>query len=188
MNQLDLHSDKYLLMEVVQGDQRSFEIIYHKYAAPLYRFARKNIALKEDCEEIIQDIFMDIWARREKLDDVANLQSYLYRMVRYKVIRYFQHKGAIKRFEEHYRLFEVLYEDPQLEENKNATFQERLTTCLTNLPERCQEAFRLRLLENLSNPEVAQRMNISKKTVQLYMSKALCHIRASGKKQFLKLG
>lgn len=188
MNQLDLHSDEYLLVGIVQGDQRSFEIIYRKYAAPLYRFARKNIALKEDCEEIIQDIFVDIWARREKLDHVTNLESYLFRMVRYKIIRYFQHKGVIKKFEEHYRVFEVLYDNPKIEEDKKTTLQERISDCLTDLPERCQEAFRLRLLENLSNGEIAQRMNITKKTVELYMSKAMSHIRASGKKQFLKLG
>lgn len=183
-----IQGDSQSIALLKRGEGTAFAALYRKYASELFRYVRKNIGVKEDCEEIIQDIFLDIWARREKLDHVTNLEGYLYKMVRYKVIRYFQHKSVVKKFEKHYRLFEVLYEDSQMEETKKTTFQERITSCLSDLPERCQEAFRLRFLENLSNGEIAKRMNISKTTVENYIVKAYSHIRTSGKKEFLKLG
>jgi len=177
-------TDEEKLELLKSGDSEAFSFFYSKYASPLYQFTRRNIYLREDCEEIIQNIFLDLWSRRKRLDHLTSLQGYLYKMVRYKVIRYFQHKGVVKKFEEHYKLFEVFYENPSFEEHKKDSLQDQIEECLTGLPKGCCEAIRLRVFENLSNTEIADRMSITKGTVENYMVTAFDHIRSCSHKLF----
>lgn len=178
------YTDKEKLELFKSGDSEAFSFFYSKYASALYQFARRNIGLKEDSEEIIQDIFLDLWNRRSRLQHLTSMEGYLYQMVRYKVIRYFQHKGVVRKFEEHYKLFEVLYENPNFEDQTTDSIQHRIEKCLTGLPKRCCEAIRLRVFENLSNTEIADRMSITKGTVENYMVTAFDHIRACSRKLF----
>ncbi len=89
------HSDTELAALLSTGDKDAFESIYRRYGSGLYRYARKNITVKEDCEEIIQEVFESLWARRESLGNVTALGAYLYQIVKYKVIRYFALKLRI---------------------------------------------------------------------------------------------
>jgi len=174
-----LNSDTDLVDLLISGDERSFDVIYRKYAEDLYRYARKNIDSKEDCEEIIQDIFESLWSRHDQLGHVTELKAYLFRMVKYKIIRYFQHNTVKKRYAEHYKLFEAVYDTASSEERDNETLQHLIENGLKKLPERCQLAVRLRLNENLSNSDIAKRMNIKKSTVENYMVTAVSHLRGT---------
>lgn len=178
MNPYVDHTDEDLMTLLRVGNTKAFETIYRRYASTLYRYARKNISIPEDCEEMVQDIFASLWARRETLK-VASLQSYLLKSMRYMVIRHFRHKGVEKRYVEHFKIFAALSgpgdPDPQNEES----LRSMILKCLEGLPERCKMAIKLRLTYNLSNQEIAQRMNISKRTVELYVTRALSHLRTS---------
>lgn len=180
MNTYHDHTDTELLASLQMGNDSAFEEIYNRYLRKLIAFARKNIKVKEDCEEIIQNIFLDLWSRRAHLAHITSLEAYLYQMVRYSVVRYFQHKKVIQKFEAHYAFFEVMYENPQTEFDKKEDLREQLMKSLTGLPDRCREALRLRIFENLSNGEIADRMSITKGTVENYMVTAFEHIRNSG--------
>ena len=164
---------------LMQGDQKAFEAIYREYAADLYRYARRNIAVSEDCEEIIQELFESLWRRREALGHVTALRAYLFRIVKYKVIRYIRHSKVKERYVEHYKFFEAVYESMSEEDRDPAVLQAMIRKSLSQLPERCQLAVNLRLTENLSNTDIALRMNIKKRTVENYMVAALAHLRAS---------
>jgi RNA polymerase sigma-70 factor (family 1) len=173
------HSDAELAALLNKGDQIAFETIYRRYAPGLYGYARKNISVKEDCEEILQEVFESLWTRRESLGHVTVLNAYLFRMVKYKVIRYFQHHSVRKKYADHFRLFEVAYESVREEERDSSSVMVMIDKGLSQLPERCQLAFKLRLTENLSNGAIARRMNIKKSTVENYIVAALSHLRAS---------
>ena len=174
-------SDSNLLAALLEGDSTSFSLIYRKYAAELYHYARKNIATKEDCEEIIQEVFLSLWAQHKSLQ-IQSLRHYLFNAVRYKIIRYFQHSAVKAKYEAHYKYFEShIYEEGGERTPEPEQIREKILQQLKPLPERCQEAFRLRLMENLSNHEIAERMNIAKKTVELYMFKAFNHLRTNAK-------
>jgi RNA polymerase sigma-70 factor (ECF subfamily) len=175
------HEDSELVGLLIQGDRKAFETIYLRYASDLYRFARKNIPLKEDCEEMVQDVFESLWIRRENLK-VESLRHYLFTSIRYMIIRYFYAKGVRKRYAEDYKLFAASYHTiDDLMNSPNESPQEKLIKSLAGLPQRCQTAIKLRLTENLSNDEIAHQMNITKKTVEFYISRALNHLRHSVK-------
>lgn len=178
MNPYHNHSDTDLIALLLQGDEEAFEVIYRRYASSLYKYARKNIQSSEDCEEIIQDIFADLWSRHEMLGHVTVLNAYLYRMVKYKVIRYFQHSAVKRKYEEHYKLFEAVYDSSSAEGRDPAAIRSMIEKGLADLPERCRLAVTLRLTENLSNSDIAKRMNIKKRTVENYMVTAFNHLRS----------
>lgn len=179
MNPYLYYADTELVALLVQGDAQAFEMIYKRYAAELYRYARKNISARQDAEEIVQDVFEDLWKLHHKLTFVNMLKGYLYRMLRFRIVRFFRHEKVRRRYEEHYTLFEAMYITFAEEIHEPDAVQEGIERSLSQLPERCQEAVKLRLDENLSNDEIAERMNIKKTTVENYMVTALSHLRAS---------
>jgi RNA polymerase sigma-70 factor (ECF subfamily) len=164
---------------LISGSEEAFQAIYGRYASKLYSYARKNISLKEDCEEIVQEVFVSIWTRREHLTNVTALEPYLFRMVKYKVIRYFQHSLVKRKYEEHYKLFEDIYDSIEGFENEPSLFQKIIDKGLADLPERVGMAMKLRLSENLSNDDIAKKMNIKKIVVEKYIGIAKKHLRAS---------
>ncbi|HEY0654037.1 MAG TPA: RNA polymerase sigma-70 factor [Chryseosolibacter sp.] len=171
------HLDSTLVNRLIQGDNLAFSIIYKRYAPELYNFARKNISSTADCEEIIQDIFESLWLRRESLSHVTLLRAYLYKMVRYKIIRYFQHSMVKARYAEHFLKFEANFQAPN-EADELFEMRSLLDKGLAQLPERCREAVHLRINENLNNNEIAKRMNISKATVENYFVSAIKHLKS----------
>lgn len=174
-------SDFGLVAALNGGDRNAFEMIYRKYVSDLYRYARKNIATKEDCEEIIQEVFASLWERHAAVRVQSSLKGYLVGMVRYKIIHYFRKNGLRKKYAEHFLLFEAVYEQIEGEEINHSAIQATLDKLIAELPDRCQEALKLRLSEALSNPDIARRMNITTRTVEAYMFRAFNHIRASYK-------
>jgi len=181
MSQYKDHTDHALLTALHQGDKNAFEFIYYKYARDLYAYARRNIQAKEDCEEIIQEIFESLWARHSTLRIQVSLQGYLLGMVRYKIIHYFRKSALKKKYTEHFLLFEAVFEQTDGEEVNLSAIQSTLDKLIRELPERCQEALKLRLSEDLSNGDIAKRMNITTRTVEGYMFRAFNHIRDSYK-------
>ena len=84
VNNID-YSDSELISLLDVNENFGFEVIYRKYVGELFRYARKNVSSKEDCEEIIQDIFLDIWKRRNSLQHIVSIKGYLLKCVRFKV-------------------------------------------------------------------------------------------------------
>nr|PZN56826.1 MAG: hypothetical protein DIU61_03240 [Bacteroidota bacterium] len=171
------HTDAELVSLLRKGDKGAFEAIYRRYAAELYRYARKSVPVPEDCEEMVQDVFESLWIRHESLE-IESLRHYLFKSVRYMIIRYIQRKGVQDRYAEHYKIFASLYESGSADGN-NESLRNALMKSLESLPERCRMAIKLRITDNLSNQEIAEKMNISRRTVELYISRALSHLRAS---------
>ncbi len=172
-----IYTDEELLLLLMKDDDKAFEFIYRTYIKELFRYARKNISIKEECEEIIHDIFLDIWKRRYQLRHVKSIKAYLITAVKFKIIRHIQHSKVKAKYAEHFKRFELLHDFHVIDRTESEPLIARLLDGMEGLPLRCQEALKLRLLESLSNDEIAQRMNISKKTVEGYMGRAFSHLR-----------
>jgi RNA polymerase sigma-70 factor (family 1) len=175
----DSLNDTHLLALLNAGDDTAFRVIYKQYVKSLLSYCRRNIERPEDCEEIVQEVFESLWARRQSLK-IVSLRHYLFSAARYKIIRYFQHRKVKQKYEAHYKFFQEVYDAIEKDEKEDIELiQQKLDRCLNDLPERCQVVFRLRLYENLSNSEIAERMKITKKTVEVYIFKAFSHLRNS---------
>lgn len=177
MNNYQNHPDTVLITLVQGGDVKAFEAIYTRYTSELFGYARKNIAEKEECEEILQDIFESLWKNRERLGHVLVLRSYLWQAVRNRIARYIQRKGISQTHLENYRIFEVMHAVSPEDDVPQEERQQRVLSLLKELPERCRQAVELRLKENLSNKQIAERMNINLKAVEKHFARAFEYLR-----------
>src|SRR5690606_6266850 len=111
-------TDAYLVEQLRKGDSRAFEAIYRRYTKELFGYAVKKIGVREDAEEIIHDVFESLWKRRNGLR-ITSLKHYLFTSARYMILRYFSHRGVARKFQEHYRLFEAVYESTEDQPNRD---------------------------------------------------------------------
>ena len=170
-------SDKELMFLLAGGSQEAFELIYRRHAGQLLRYCHAKIGRREDGEELIHDIFESLWVRRKGLLHVTAIEPYLFAMARYKIVDYIRRSLVRKKFEEHFVLFEAVFDQFEGAAEDSGKLRELIDRSIEDLPARCQLAFRLRLNENLSYREIAYRMNISIKTVEKHISAGLQHLR-----------
>jgi RNA polymerase sigma-70 factor (family 1) len=177
MTPLRSHTDQEIITLLIQGDRQIFASLYKENVHALMTYVRRSISVKEDCEEIVQEVFESLWLRHESLHHVTSIRGYLFRMVKYKIVDYLRHSIVKRKYEEHYILFEGIYDDLNETIDDPLDFSGLLEKSISELPDRCQAAFRLRLHENLPYKDIADRMSISTKTVENHISAALRHLR-----------
>lgn len=134
----------------------------------------------ETAEDIVQDCFIKLWDKREKLEISGNIVAYLARMIRNSCLDFLKKKRIqTSELNEAYQgSFEV--EDAMVTKD----LQERIDRIIDDLPEKCRQVFVLSRFEELSYKEIAEQLNVSKKTVEAHISRALKSLRQN-LKQFL---
>lgn len=169
------HDNDEVLMNLLrEGNRQAFAAIYNRYVDELYRHAKRVLANKEDCEEILQEVFEYLW-KNHKTINIKSLRAYLYKAVANKVTDHLKKGYLHKRYVEHFQLFEAVYSNA----DNTESVEQIIESGLRQLPERVQLAIRLRLTENLTNDEIAQRMQVTNKTIENYMHQVYTHFRAT---------
>lgn len=172
MNQPD---EKDLFEKIKKGDEKAFEILFHKYYGILSSFATKIIKNDVAAEEIVQDFFVKLWEKREQLFIETSLHNYLFRSIKNLCLNFIQHNKTKIR---HAQM--VLSE---VESNlSDSNYPEvdlfvKIEESINSLPEKRQEIFRLSRKDGLKYHEIAQKLNISIKTVETQMSLAIKTLR-----------
>ena len=172
MNDCSNLDDVALLQQLTLGDNAAYTEIYNRYWQKLFAVAAHKLKNLADAEEIVQDIFLEIWNRRETLVITTKLSSYLSVAVSYKVINVLAKRNVKARYNQY-----------AIEHSPNADFstinwldfeelKARFLRNVADLPEKCQLVFKLSREENLSHREIASRLEISEKTVEAHLSKA----------------
>lgn len=179
MSNLNSNPDTVLINRLREGDKLALTKLYNTYWQLLFISAYNIIKDKELCEDIIQDVFMNIWHNRENLEINISLKGYLYACARYRVFNQFKKdkdKMHIEFFNDLDKRFQ--YATPETEMMHDELVQQ-INTIIETLPEKCQLVYKLSREEQLSHKEIAERLNISTKTVENHITKALQTIRLS---------
>ncbi len=172
----DTYEDTALLKLIASGDRKAFTVLFHRHWEDLFRSAFFISRDREMSMDIIQEVFVWLWENREKWT-ITNTHSYLQAAVKYKIANEIR-KGKLRAV-----AFENWKEKANTEQfsiNRDLEVQElrRVIRDFTGqLPPRCQEIFRLSRFEHLSNREIADRLNISEKTVENQITIALGRLR-----------
>ncbi len=171
----DAGQDLLLLSQLTAGDKASFGLLYEKYWETVYAEGYKRLKDRDQAKDIVQDIFTSLWLRRETLR-IENLPAYLKTAVRNRVFKILAKEKITHPF------FDFLHEIPSGAggPDGNLLWQEFLRSYenfVGSLPPRKQLIFRLRFQEDLSTQEIAQRMGLSRKTVQNQIGRVIEHLK-----------
>jgi RNA polymerase sigma-70 factor (ECF subfamily) len=167
------------LRKIQKGDIQSFEKLFHRYYSGLSGYAETLVGKKEVAEEVVQDVFYNIWKNREALKISKSWQSYLYRAAFNNSMMYLRKMRREQPLNEGGSLDpEVGTPDPSQLMQLNEV-SEVVSKTLKDLPEKTREIFRLNRQEGLKYREIADRLSISVKTVEANMGKALKALRNS---------
>jgi RNA polymerase sigma-70 factor (ECF subfamily) len=171
-------TDNELWDAVVSDNSRAFVALYNRYWAKLYKTASYYLKDSTTAEEITHDVFVELWQKRKSVH-ILNFQSYIRAASRYHV--YKQLKASQVNIIEYIEQFAEKDNFSVLNESVNKLDYEdleaELSAVLKQLPPRCREIFWLSRVQNLSNDEIAEKFNISKRTVENQITLALKHLR-----------
>lgn len=171
-------------IENIKGENQDifrhfFEDAYPRMMSLACRFVDDDVA-----KDMVQEAFISFWEQKEILK-VSNIQSYLYRSVQNNCLNHIKHNKVVANYESHVRIAEarIQYLNEMSDENdilrniESKDMQASLEKALDKLPPKCKEAFMLCYFEELNYKEIAQIMNISHRTVEVHVQKALKQLK-----------
>jgi RNA polymerase sigma-70 factor (ECF subfamily) len=172
------YTDRELLIAVHKGDTVAFQSLYFRYFPSLCRYAYKKIQDESIVEEIVQDVFIDIWRKRQQLDLDGEVAGLLYAMLRNKALHVLRARMIqSKHIEEFTILHKNDHSDDLIDELYARQVEEKMQKAIEHLSPQCREAFTLSRYENLSYKQIAIKMDISINTVEKHIGKALHILR-----------
>ena len=154
----------------------AFNRLFDNYYTPMCYLASKYLVDMDLSRSLVQEVFVDLWTRREKISVDYSVKSYLFNMVKNRSIDHLRrHKKNIQLTESEeemiYAPFHDIIEEAELNHRINASINE--------LPEKCREIFLLCRFEGMKYAEIARKLDISVKTVEMQMGIALKKMRSS---------
>lgn len=186
MRKLELLQEQDLLSAIKQDDKGAFSLLFNAYYADLVLFCGNFTINKETCEDIVQSVFLKLWNDRRTIQIEISLKSYLLKAVRNRCFDEYRHLEIVRHYEsesthsmlncydtEHY----ILYSD----------LLDHLNQALEQVPELYRETFEMNRFGGLKYREIAQKMNVSERTVEVRVSKTLEILRKQLKDFFLVL-
>ena len=182
----EIKSDK-LWCDFKKGDKNAFEKIYRTYAKNLLTYGYKVVVDRRLIEDSIQDLFFELWQSRENLRHTSSIKFYLFKALRYKIIRNAKGNGIafVNSFEEiEDDSNDLSYESHLIEFEIQSLKTEHLQHVIAQLPRRQQEAINLRYYHNFSNDEIAEIMEVNYQSACKFIYSALKNLKTSLKIPF----
>ncbi len=172
-------SDLILFEKVKGGDLPSYEVIFKKYYKELHRFAFTYVRDPSISEEMAQEVFLYIWEKRRKIEIQTTLKTYLYSAVKNKCLNYI--KLELPKQQSMADISEVMLSvnNPRKDEGENDQLKRYIQKAIDALPKKCRRIFILSRNAGMTYEEIAEELDLSKKTVENQMGIALKKLRES---------
>ncbi len=165
------------VVELKNDSQVAFEKLYHKYNKKLYYFALSYLDDNVEAEEVVQAVFVRLWENRSTLNETLSVKCFIYKstvnacynFLKKKVIRnrYFEREMKGMNENDEHAYDEIFYKD----------LKQQIDSIVSSLPPRQQNIFYLSRFEGLSHSDIASRLNLSVRTVENQIYRALCIIK-----------
>lgn len=176
---MDLTIEKGYIEALGRGDEQAFKSLFLHYFPRIKGFISGLLQNEEEAEDISQDIFVSMWQNREKLTEIENLNAYLYRIAKNTVLRHIERSLL---FNDYQRIIEQAHyrspDNDSIEEDLYARELEFIiSVAVEKMPPQRKRIYKMSRTEGLSNDEIAERLSISKRTVENHLTSALADIR-----------
>jgi len=178
-NQFTLNNQ--LIASLKDGDEQAYHYLVEHFHHPLCVYANSLVNDHSQAEDIVQNVFIRTWVKRENLHPDYSIKSYLYKSVFNEFIDQYRRQQSVSILEKKYieALDAIVEEDQAVFEQLLSLVQKEIQT----LPPKCRKIFQLSKQDGLSNIEISQHLNISIKTVEAHMTKAFRILREKTRKK-----
>ncbi len=174
----DLTADDIDRFSLIQaGDESAFEGLFREHYAVLCGFARKFVKDPVVAEELVQELFTQLWDKRESLNPENSIRSYLFTSIRNSCLNHLKHQNVRNRHADYARNLPVQMAPEPSQELEAAELQARIQLAINELPDRCGEIFKMSRFEGLKYDEIAAKLELSPRTVEVQIGKALKILR-----------
>ncbi|WP_134088778.1 RNA polymerase sigma-70 factor [Olivibacter sp. XZL3] len=181
-------SDDQLWQATALDNPKAFAELYSRYWLKLYSTVNFYLKDKTVGEQVLQDVFIVLWRKRKSLT-INSFNNYIFVTTRYHIYK------ALKMAKINPTIYLEAINEQNLEHQENDILKKfnredweyKLQLALEQLPKRCAEIFWMSRIENLSNEEIAKKLNLSKRTVENQISSALKHLKVSRQELFVDL-
>ena len=157
--------------------QNSFDRIYVMYYSRMLRFAKEYVVFEEDAENVVQDVFLLLWEKREVLDIRISLVSYLFSLLKNRILDYLRHKVVAEEYKQELSFKLMSLEQLNYTFSSEEEIEKVIANAIDKLPERCREIFLKSRIEGMKYREIAEELNISANTVENHIAIALKKLR-----------
>lgn len=156
-------------------DEAAFEQVFKQYYKNLHAYACSFLNDEAEAEERVQQVFFKIWERAENLSFQGSVAAYLYRAVHNECLNFQKHEKI--KTEHRLHVVHRMKNESHTDKTMNKELEQKFREALNELPEQCRTVFQLSRFEELKYREIADRLDISVKTVENHMGKALKLLR-----------
>ena len=164
------------IKEIRSVDSTTFEQLFVAHYDALYRYSQTMVNDQNETKDIVQSVFMDLWQDRNKLIIHTSIKAYLYKAVYFKCMNKIKHAQVVAKYEN----------NPSYAENASTSdtliiqeIADKISETIESLPEQCRKIFSMSRMEGLRYNEIAEKLNLSPKTIENQMGKALKTMRVA---------
>lgn len=169
---------KAIVLSIERGNKDAFSLFYNFYWKRVYHFMSLYIKNESEIEDLIQDVFIKVWENRGELDAEKDPSNYLFILSRNTILNFLRKKNNSRKYTEiilngieNYTKYNI-DDDVEIKE-----LELELSRLIDQLPERQREVFRLSRHKHYTQAQIADKMNISVKTVENHMTRALAFLK-----------
>lgn len=171
------HNEQHLIEQLQYGSETAFDYIYDLYWKPLFQYAYNRLQSEEIAKDMVQDVFISFWNKKDVFKLTSSLSAYLFSILRFKLIDHYHAREVRKQHALHINQIE-----PPSDNNVNQSVYIReinglLNLSLQKLPGKMKEVFELSRLKGYSTRQISEQLNISEQTVKNQLSTALKRLR-----------
>jgi len=188
MQDFSRFDDAELMREIREDNMFAFDTLYGRYSNRLYKFALSILKSTEEAENILQDVFLNLWEKRHNVEKDSSVKYYIFTITYNSAISIIRKKVKETQFFDYLKSLQELNQDTTSLEIEFNELTKSLQTIIGHLPQRQKEVYILHKEEGLKYHEIAEKLNISVNTIETHMSRALKTIKENlGKSSLLAM-
>jgi RNA polymerase sigma-70 factor (ECF subfamily) len=165
--------EQILIRQLKRGEMGSYEIIFHRYYSLYFQFAKGMLKDEQAAEDILQNVFMKIWMKRERLNENQSIRNYIYVLTKREILNHFRLKyhSQVILTEEIWQF--DMADKHKIQELDYHELRETVQQVIDCMPPRRRDIYCMSRLKSIPNKEIAQQLGISIRTVEKHLELAL---------------
>jgi len=166
-----------ILHNLANDDKKALEDLFNYYYPRLYQFSKSFLKLEDGIDDILQEVFVKIWKNRANIRSSETFSPFIFTMTRNLLLNELRSRLSNQKIKEKILKFSVPDENYSFNKLEYRELKETVDQIVNNLPNKQREVFLLSRYEGLSHKEIAEKLNISTKTVEYHISQSINTIK-----------